>query len=89
MTAHKNLRSGGFLVIYAPNYRSISSTLCREKWHYIGGEDHIYLLSPKTISHLLTKNGFKIVNMETKGTHIAPKIMQRKLRVEIIYLIVK
>ena len=78
MTAHKNLRSGGLLVINTPNYRSISSTLCREKWHYIGGNDHIYLFTPKTISHLLTKNGFKIVNMETKGTHIAPKNHAKK-----------
>ncbi len=73
LTAHKNLRSGGLLVIKTPNYRSLSVTLCREKWQYIGGDAHIYLLTPKTISHLLNKNGFKIMHMETKGTHITPK----------------
>ena len=78
VSAHKNLRSGGLFVINTPNYRSLSVTLCREKWQYIGGDEHIYLFTPKTISQLLTKNGFKIVNIRTKGTHIAPKNHSKK-----------
>jgi 2-polyprenyl-3-methyl-5-hydroxy-6-metoxy-1,4-benzoquinol methylase len=54
VSAYKNLRSGGLLVINTPNYRSLSVTLCVEKWRYIGGDDHIYLFTPKTISQLLT-----------------------------------
>jgi 2-polyprenyl-3-methyl-5-hydroxy-6-metoxy-1,4-benzoquinol methylase len=78
VSAHNNLRSGGLFVINTPNYRSLSETLCREKWHYIGGDDHIYLFTLKTISQLLTKNGFNVVNIRTKGTHIAPKNHSKK-----------
>jgi 2-polyprenyl-3-methyl-5-hydroxy-6-metoxy-1,4-benzoquinol methylase len=78
MSAHKNLRPGGLLVIKTPNYRSLSVRLCREKWRHIVGSDHIYLFTPKTISQLLNENGFTIVNIETKGTHITPKIQTKK-----------
>ena len=76
--AYKYLRPGGLFVISTPNYRSLSVRLCHEKWQYIAGADHIYLFTPKTISQLLGKNGFKIVNIRTKGTHITPKNHAKK-----------
>jgi 2-polyprenyl-3-methyl-5-hydroxy-6-metoxy-1,4-benzoquinol methylase len=78
VSAHKNLRPGGLLVVKTPNYRSLSVKLCHEKWRHIVGSDHIYLFTPKTISQLLSENGFKIVNVETKGTHITPKNQAKK-----------
>ncbi len=78
VSAYKYLRPGGLFVISTPNYRSLSVTLCREKWQYICGADHIYLFAPKTISQLLSKNGFKILNIRTKGIHLTPKNHAKK-----------
>lgn len=78
LSAYNNLRSGGLLVISTPNFGSLSVTLCREKWQYIGGDDHIYLFAPKTISQMLGANGFKVVNIRTKGIHITPKYHVKK-----------
>lgn len=72
-SAHKNLRPGGLLAISTPNFRSLSVTLCREKWQYIGGDDHIYLFTPRTISRMLKENGFRVLGIRTKGIHITPK----------------
>jgi len=77
-SAYNNLRSGGLLVISTPNFASLSVTLCRQKWQYIGGDDHIYLFTPKTISQMLGANGFKVVNIRTKGIHITPKYHVKK-----------
>lgn len=76
--AYRNLRSGGLFVISTPNFASLSVSLCRERWQYIGGDDHIYLFTPQTISRMLKENGFKVVNIRTKGIHLTPKNHARK-----------
>jgi 2-polyprenyl-3-methyl-5-hydroxy-6-metoxy-1,4-benzoquinol methylase len=79
-SVQRKLRTGGLFVIKTPNFRSLSVSLCREKWQYIAGFDHIHLFCPKTITQLLTENGFKIVKIETKGTHITPKDRESRER---------
>ena len=78
LSAYKNLRSGGLFVISTPNFRSLSVSLCREKWQYIEGDEHIYLFTPQTISQMLKESGFKVVNIRTKGVHITPKDHAKK-----------
>jgi len=93
-SAYRHLRPGGLLVISTPNFRSLSVTFCREKWHYIGGEDHIHLFTPKTIAHLLDKKGFHVTSITTRGVHLIPKIYGKKpfsyreilLRNEVLFL---
>jgi 2-polyprenyl-3-methyl-5-hydroxy-6-metoxy-1,4-benzoquinol methylase len=78
LSAYKNLRSGGLFVISTPNFGSLSVSLCQEKWQYIGGDEHIYLFTPQTISQMLKGNGFKVVNIRTKGVHITHKNHAKK-----------
>jgi len=76
--AYTNLRPGGLFVISTPNFGSLSVALCRDRWQYIGGHDHIYLFTPKTLSLMLSENGFKVIRTRTKGTHITPKDHEKK-----------
>ena len=78
LSAYKNLRPGGLFVISTPNFGSLSVALCRQRWQYIGGSAHIYLFTPKTISQMLRENGFKVVNITTKGIHVTPKNHAKK-----------
>lgn len=70
---HHILRPGGLFVISTPHFDSYSVTLCGSAWQYIGGDDHIYLFSPKTLTRLLEETGFQIIRLKTKGLHMTPK----------------
>lgn len=88
LSAYKNLRSGGLFVISTPNYRSLSVSICREKWQYIGGDDHIHLFTPETLSKMLEQSGFKVISIRTKGVHITPKnhaVKPNSLQDKLIY----
>jgi 2-polyprenyl-3-methyl-5-hydroxy-6-metoxy-1,4-benzoquinol methylase len=71
-SVHELLRPGGLIVVATPNYDSLSVALCGSRWQYIGGEDHIYLFTPQTLRRLLEKEGFRIVDIKTKGVHVSP-----------------
>jgi 2-polyprenyl-3-methyl-5-hydroxy-6-metoxy-1,4-benzoquinol methylase len=72
-SVYNSLRPGGLFVISTPNFDSLSVTFCGKRWQYIGGDDHIYLFTPKTISQMLKETGFRVVGIKTKGVHITPK----------------
>jgi 2-polyprenyl-3-methyl-5-hydroxy-6-metoxy-1,4-benzoquinol methylase len=70
---HHILRPGGLFAIATTNFDSFSVTICGSAWQYIGGADHIYLFTPKTLALLLEENDFKVVRLKTKGIHLTPK----------------
>ncbi len=67
------LRPGGLFTLSTPNIDSVSVRMCGKEWQYFGGDDHIYLFSPETLSRMLAETGFRITGIYTKGTHLAPK----------------
>jgi predicted RNA binding protein YcfA (HicA-like mRNA interferase family) len=60
-------------VFSTPNFDSLSVAIWGKEWTYIGGDDHIYLFGPKTLTRMLEGNGFRVVRVRTKGVHIALK----------------
>jgi len=71
------LRPGGLFVIATPNFDSFSVKVCGPAWQYIGGDDHLYLFTPRTLTYLLEENKFRVVRLETKGIHLTPKTHDR------------
>jgi 2-polyprenyl-3-methyl-5-hydroxy-6-metoxy-1,4-benzoquinol methylase len=63
----------GLFTLSTPNFNSISVKACGKEWQYFGGDDHIYLFSPQTLSRMLIEQGFRILSISTKGTHFIPK----------------
>lgn len=63
------LSNEGLLVIEVPNFNSIGSKLQKGNW-WLTGSQHINQFTPKTLSNLLKKTGFKIIKKEYVGIPI-------------------
>ena len=61
------LKSGGLLVINAPNGQSLLAKILRSKWHLVLPPEHLYYFSPKNLSTFLEANGFRTVYSGTIG----------------------
>jgi SAM-dependent methyltransferase len=70
---HRILRPGGLFAFSTPNFDSLSVAIWGREWLYFGGDDHIYLFGPKTLTRLLEDSGFRAVRVRTKGVHLALK----------------
>lgn len=70
---HRILRPGGLLAFSTPNFDSVSVKLWGRDWPYIGGDDHVYLFGPKTLTRLVEDNGFRLIRVRTKGIHLRLK----------------
>ena len=68
---HRILRRGGLVVFSTPNFDSHSVAIWGSDWPYFGGQDHIYLFSPETLTRLLEDNGFRAIRVRTKGVRLA------------------
>jgi len=60
------LKTNGLLVIETPNINSLPYKLLRKKWRQFI-PDHYWFFSEKTISYLLEKHGFKILQIKSVG----------------------
>jgi 2-polyprenyl-3-methyl-5-hydroxy-6-metoxy-1,4-benzoquinol methylase len=60
------LRPGGVLALSTPNCGGISFRLLQDRWWIVAPKEHLFYFTPKTISHLLNQNGFKVVLLRTR-----------------------
>lgn len=72
---YRILKKGGILFIEVPNFGGISSIIQRERWKGVNPRAHLYYFTPKTLSLLLNKTGFKTLKINTniKATQIVDK----------------
>lgn len=61
------LKSGGLLVVNAPNGQSILSKVLKTNWHLVLPPEHLFYFSPKNLSQFMEKNGFETVYSGTLG----------------------
>ena len=77
-SVHDIIRREGLLSISTTNFDSFSVAVCGSNWQYIGGDDHIYLFTPKTLIRLLKDTGFRAVLIKTRGVNLTPKDYSNK-----------
>lgn len=61
------LKSGGLLVVNAPNGQSLLARILKTKWHLVLPPEHLFYFSPKNLSMFLEANGFETVYNGTLG----------------------
>lgn len=67
---HKMLRQDGLILIEVPNYETWSVRLMKSKHrHFV--QDHLNFFSIKTLSHLLTDSGFKVIDHYHTTRHMS------------------
>ena len=54
------LKPNGWCVIQTPNFNSFNARLFKSKWYHLDCPRHLYIYTPKTITHLLKKNGLPV-----------------------------
>lgn len=75
------LKPGGILLIGVPNLDSFDRRWHGKRWSGYDLPYHLYHFSPKTITKLLQKTGFKIEQIELTFFHLLPHLkLARKLR---------
>jgi len=57
---HRVLQPGGTFILHTPNIDSWWHFLMRRYWVHLKPEEHLYYFSPKTITAMLEKVGFKV-----------------------------
>jgi 2-polyprenyl-3-methyl-5-hydroxy-6-metoxy-1,4-benzoquinol methylase len=65
--ARELLRDGGIFVVETPTYDSFSYKILGPRERSISCDGHIFFYTTKTLSDLLTKNGFSILRCEKVG----------------------
>ena len=57
------VKPGGFLVISVPNAGSLEFRVFKEKWYALHLPAHLFHFTPKTISNVLEKGGWRITRI--------------------------
>ena len=67
MKAYDMIKEDGLLIIETQNIGSlIAKVMGRRWWHLVKVQEHLYHFSPKTISMLLGKSGFRVIHVTRK-----------------------
>jgi len=77
-SVHDIVRVGGLFSISTTNFDSFSVAICGSHWQYIGGDNHVYLFTPKTLVRLLEDTGFRVILTKTRGINLTPKDYSNK-----------
>ncbi len=72
------LKKAGLLVIETPNINSLPYKLMRGKWRQFI-PDHYWFFSEKTISSLLNKHGFKVLQIKSIGKNVSIRFFLNRL----------
>lgn len=59
------LRDGGIILVSVPNFGSIEAQLFRQHWRFLMPQEHYLQFTPKTLSCLLLRNGFDVLDVIT------------------------
>ena len=62
---YKAMNKGGHIVITVPNIEGIEFEILEDKHSNIAPPSHLNYFSPQTLTDILVKNGFEIVNIDT------------------------
>lgn len=62
--ANQVLKKDGIVLIDAPNFASLSARISGRRWRYILPNEHRWHFTPKSLSFLLEKAGFKVIYWE-------------------------
>jgi 2-polyprenyl-3-methyl-5-hydroxy-6-metoxy-1,4-benzoquinol methylase len=63
---HRVLKSDGILIIDSPNYAGLMVKFWGKKWGGYQPQWHIWQFTPKSISNLLFKNNFNVINVSCR-----------------------
>jgi len=64
------LRIGGLVALSTVNLDSLSYLILRDRWWVIGPSEHIFYFTPHTLTRMLQKAGFAIIEMTSQGLDI-------------------
>jgi 2-polyprenyl-3-methyl-5-hydroxy-6-metoxy-1,4-benzoquinol methylase len=67
---NKSLKKGGIIYIECPNIDSLSVKLFKGKHHLLQSNEHLNMFSKKTISDILERNGYDILELRTRKLDI-------------------
>ncbi len=65
----EHIKKGGIISLTTGDIDSFVARLQRDRWRLIHPPEHLYYFSRKTISALLEKYGFKVINVKYSGFH--------------------
>ena len=73
------LIGGGLLVIQTPNAGSLRRRLQKERWEQLAPEEHLFLHTKKSLSHLLGETGFSEVRVRSVSGSTVDSPFRRSL----------
>jgi 2-polyprenyl-3-methyl-5-hydroxy-6-metoxy-1,4-benzoquinol methylase len=79
--AHALLAPGGLFIINTPDIGSVYAQLLGKRWNLIIPPEHLFYFSGKTVTTLLTKTGFEVVEITRIGKNFSPQFVFKTLYV--------
>lgn len=60
---YRMLKKGGVGIFLVPNIESFEAKLFGDRWGHLDAPRHMYHFSPKTLTKMLTQNGFQVLDL--------------------------
>ncbi|MCM8832036.1 MAG: class I SAM-dependent methyltransferase, partial [Candidatus Omnitrophica bacterium] len=71
------LKKDGLLLIECPNFSSVGAKIFKDKWQGLDLPRHFFQFSPKTLTKLLNKAGFRVKKIDHFGNIISNLVILR------------
>ena len=68
---HSNMTDDGIIALTTGNVNSLLAKVCGQKWHLYTLPEHLWFFSPETLSALLAKCGFEVVELKTEWSYFS------------------